>query len=229
MPPDLLLNIVIYGIPLLLAIPLHEAAHGWVAHRCGDPTAYLQGRVTFNPLKHIDPIGTVALPVMLILSGVPFVFGWAKPVPVNFRLLRRPRRDMMLVAVAGPALNLILAFLSALGMRFVAGYMAPGAENMPWWGEMLVFSLLLNTALAIFNLLPILPMDGGRILHGALPDSLARPYARTERWGMPFIFALFLLPPVIGMVFSQQWSVFNWILAPAVYAIADSLLFLVGL
>lgn len=133
------ISFLIYGLPLLLAIPLHEAAHGFVAHRCGDPTAYALGRVTFNPFKHIDPLGTVALPVLLILAHAPFVFGWAKPVPVNFANLRRLRRDMVLVAIAGPATNLLLALISAVVLRYAAYDLAADAATAPWWGDMLVF------------------------------------------------------------------------------------------
>lgn len=221
---------LIYGLPLLLAIPLHEAAHGFVAHRCGDPTAYRLGRVTFNPVKHIDPLGTIALPAMLIIAQAPFVFGWAKPVPVDFRNLRHLRRDMVLVAAAGPAVNLVLALLSAVALRYATYDLTFGdGEAAPWWVDMLVFSLMLNAALAVFNLLPLLPLDGGRILTGLLPPKLAIPYSRTEKYGMVALFAFLLLPPVLGSLVGQNWNLFALLLVPPIYAVADFMLTLVGL
>lgn len=222
--------LLIYGLPLLLAIPLHEAAHGFVAHRCGDATAYDLGRVTFNPFKHIDPLGTIVLPTLLILSHAPFVFGWAKPVPVNFRNLRHLRRDMILVAAAGPGVNLALALASAVILRYAAYDLTlGGAEAAPWWVDMLVFSLMLNVALAVFNMLPLLPLDGGRVLTGLLPPKLAIPYSRSERYGMVILIAFLLLPPLLGAVFNQEWNLFTMLLVPPIYAIADFILALVGL
>lgn len=221
-------SLLIYGLPLLLAIPLHEAAHGWVAHKLGDDTAYSLGRVTANPFKHVDPMGTVILPLLLIITKAPFVFGWAKPVPVNFRALNRPRRDMVLVAAAGPGVNFLLAFISAVGLRLSeAGQF--NVETAPWWVEMLVFSLMLNLALAIFNLIPLLPLDGGRILNGLLPPALAARHARTERFGMVLILVLFLAPPLLGSFFGRDWSLFAWILLPPVLEMAEFFLHLAGM
>lgn len=221
---------LIYGLPLLLAIPLHEAAHGFVAHRCGDPTAHNLGRVTFNPFRHIDPLGTVVLPALLIFTQAPFVFGWAKPVPVDFRRLRHLRRDMVLVAAAGPGINLLLAVVSAVVLRYAAYDLGLGSDAaMPWWVDMLVFSIMLNVALAVFNLLPILPLDGGRILTGLLPPALAAPYSRTERYGMVALFAFLLVPPMLGSILGQNWNLFAMLLVPPIYAVADFILALVGL
>lgn len=223
------ISFLIYGLPLLLAIPLHEAAHGFVAHRCGDPTAYALGRVTFNPFKHIDPLGTVALPVLLILAHAPFVFGWAKPVPVNFANLRRLRRDMVLVAIAGPATNLLLALISAVVLRYAAYDLAGDAENAPWWVSMLVFSIMLNVALAVFNMIPLLPLDGGRVLTGLLPPKLAIPYSRTEKYGFVILIAFLLLPPALGAIFNQDWNLFAMLLVPPIYAVVDFIFLLVGI
>lgn len=221
----------IYGLPLLLAIPLHEAAHGFVAHRCGDPTAYLQGRVTFNPFKHIDPMGTVALPVLLIMMKAPFVFGWAKPVPVDFRKLRHLRRDMVLVAVAGPATNLLLALASAMLLRVSMANvdMAVDAGDAPWYAQMLLFSLLINVTLAVFNMLPILPLDGGRVLTGLLPPKLAAPFARTEAFGFPLLIGLLLLLPLLGQMIGVNLSLFSAFLVPVIYGLVEAIAMLAGI
>jgi Zn-dependent protease len=144
-------------IPVIIAITFHEAAHGFVAHRLGDDTAWRLGRVSFNPLKHIDPFGTVLLPGMLLLLRAPFLFGYAKPVPVNFRALHSPRRDMVLVAAAGPAMNLVLAVLAALSFHIVGYLPGPSAQ---WVADNLANALILNVVLAVFNLFPLPPLDG---------------------------------------------------------------------
>jgi Zn-dependent protease len=171
----ILYEISIWAIPALIAISFHEASHGYVAHLLGDDTAWRLGRVSFNPLVHIDPFGTVVLPVMLLLLRAPFLFGYAKPVPVNFRALRYPRVGTILVAAAGPGMNLLLAAISALAFHIVGYLPAPGAQ---WMAANLRNALILNVILAIFNLLPIPPLDGGRILVGILPGVLARSMSR---------------------------------------------------
>ena len=188
-----LATIVLWAVPVVLAITLHEAAHGYVARRFGDQTAYMLGRVTLNPLKHIDPIGTIAVPGFLIalsvLTRAPlFIFGWAKPVPVNFGNLRHPKRDMFWVAGAGPGAN----FLMALGWAFLRQATAPGGLiDSDGLFEMAKAGVVVNLVLMALNLLPILPLDGGRIAQSLLPEPLAYRYSRLEPYG--FMVVIFLL------------------------------------
>ncbi len=182
-------------VPLVVAITFHEASHGYVARLFGDKTAWLAGRVTFNPLKHIDPFGTILLPALLMLLRAPFLFGYAKPVPVNFRALRNPKRDSIFVAAAGPAMNFALAILSALLFRLVS-FLPPAVEG--WTVDNLNNALLINVLLAVFNLLPIPPLDGGRILVGLLPEGPSRSLASLEPYGMLILLAALLVLPVLG-------------------------------
>lgn len=185
-------------IPLIFAIVFHEVAHGWVARALGDPTAARMGRLTLNPLRHVDPVGTVILPGILALTKAP-IFGWAKPVPVNFHRLNNPRRDMMLVAAAGPGSNLVLAAVGAvllgLMVRFGAGQEA-GPVDL-FIGANLNNFILINTFLALFNLLPIPPFDGSHIVEGLLPDDAARAYAKLRPYGLPLLFLLLLVIPYL--------------------------------
>jgi Zn-dependent protease len=182
-------------IPLIVAITFHEAAHGFVAYLFGDTTAWRQGRVSFNPLKHIDPFGTILLPALLMITHSPFLFGYAKPVPVNFRALRRPKLDSVFVAAAGPGMNLALAILSAALFHLV--WLAP-PEAADWIGENLNNALIINVLLAVFNLLPIPPLDGGRILVGLLPDGPSRALAALEPYGMIILLAALLILPALS-------------------------------
>jgi len=182
-------------LPVVLAVTLHEAAHGFVAYYFGDDTAWRQGRVSLNPLKHVDPFGTILMPAILLLLHAPFLFGYAKPVPVNFRALRNPRRDMVLVAVAGPATNIALATLAALLFHIVS-YSPPAAAS--WLAQNLKNALIINVVLAVFNMLPLPPLDGGRVAVGLLPNALAEPLARLEPFGIMILLAVLLLLPMLG-------------------------------
>jgi Zn-dependent protease len=195
-------------LPVLFAITLHEASHGYVAWRLGDDTAYRMGRVTFNPLKHVDPFGTVVLPVMLFIAGG-FLFGWAKPVPVNFGRLNRPRRDMVLVAAAGPASNLVLATVSAMGFHLL-----PFASEAlgAWLADALGKSILINLVLAVLNMLPLPPLDGGRVAVGLLPRALAVPLARLERWGLLILIGGLFLLPMLGRQIGLDLDLFHWLI-----------------
>jgi len=201
----------VWVLPTLAAIILHEVAHGVVAYRLGDPTAARAGRLTLNPIPHIDLFGTVLLPLVLIVSGAPFLFGWARPVPVNFGNLRQPRRDMVLVAFAGPATNLLLAAVSAMVLRVVTGIPLPSSAFALGLNEttltpialMARNGVLVNVVLAVFNMLPILPLDGGRVLAGLLPQPSARALGRLEPYGMLILMVLLMtnaLDRVVGPV-----------------------------
>ena len=167
-----LYTLSVWVLPLVIAITFHEAAHGFVAHRLGDNTAWQLGRVSFNPLKHIDPFGTLILPGILLLSHAPFLFGYAKPVPVNFRNLNHPRIDMVWVAIAGPATNILLALLAAFAFHGLG--LVPD-NTAQWVADNLKNALIINVILAVFNMLPIPPLDGGRVAVGLLPNVLAVP------------------------------------------------------
>ncbi|MGB5830535.1 MAG: site-2 protease family protein [Thiohalocapsa sp.] len=200
--PQTLLLILVVAIPVLFAITVHEAAHGWVANRRGDPTARMLGRVTFNPIKHIDPVGTILVPLGIFvisksLVGVPFLFGWAKPVPVDWRRLHDPRRDMALVALAGPTANLLMALawgLSVKVMALVILVVPIPASVLYIFVEMCVVGILINLFLMALNLFPLLPLDGGRILNALLPRQLALRFSRLEPYGILILLALLFLP-----------------------------------
>jgi Zn-dependent protease len=186
-------GIAIWALPVLFAVVLHEVAHGWVADKLGDDTARWMGRLTLNPLKHIDPVGTLLIPILLLVMQSPFLFGYAKPVPINWRKLRNPNRDMVLVALAGPLTNLALALLSTAVLMLAV--MMP--ESMLWFTKPLALmcqaSIIINLVLFIFNLLPLPPLDGGRVAVGLLPGPMAYQLSQLERYGFIIIMVLLVL------------------------------------
>jgi Zn-dependent protease len=223
---DVLYTVSTWALPVVLAVTLHEAAHGWVAWKLGDHTAYHRGRASFNPLRHVDPFGTVILPLLLFLSSAPFLFGYARPVPVNFRALRKPRRDMELVALAGPGINIALALLSAILLRALLAF---GGDGASWLIANLSNAMIINVVLAVFNMLPIPPLDGGRVAVGLLPRVLARPFARLERYGLFILVGLLLLLPWLGSKLGQDVNVMAWLVWKPVMLVLTAIGMVTGL
>jgi Zn-dependent protease len=213
---NILITILVYALPVVFAITLHEAAHGYVARRFGDSTAYMLGRVTLNPIKHIDILGTVVLPIVTLALS-PFMFGWAKPVPVNFNNLRRPKADMLWVAAAGPASNLVQLVIWALAAAVLARTIEPSGLAGGFWLAVADAGIKVNIMFALLNLLPVLPLDGGRIVTSILPERLSYAWQHTERFGMIILLVL-LFTGVIG-----------WVLNPLYRGMYNQTLNLIGL
>ena len=218
-------SVSVWVLPVVIAITFHEAAHGFVAHRLGDNTAWQLGRVSFNPLKHIDPFGTLLLPAILLLSNSPFLFGYAKPVPVNFRALRHPRLDMVWVALAGPATNIALALGAAAALHLL-GLVPENAAQ--WIFDNLKNALVINVVLAVFNMLPLPPLDGGRVAVGLLPNALAVPLSRLEPYGMLILIGLLILLPMLGTQLGLNLDVISSILRTVTGYVIQLLLVITG-
>ncbi|HLR13849.1 MAG TPA: site-2 protease family protein [Burkholderiaceae bacterium] len=191
---DLVQTITVYALPVLFGITIHEAAHGYVARHFGDPTAWQAGRISLNPIRHVDPVGTIAVPLFLLLTskllgGAGVLFGWAKPVPVNWNKLRNPKRDMLWVALAGPASNMLMAILWAMSASIL---FRMGMQNDDFWFRMAIAGIQINLILMALNMLPLPPLDGGRIVFSLLPDQMAAQYAKIEPYGLLILILLML-------------------------------------
>ena len=207
METNLVTEILMWIVPLALAIILHEVAHGWVALKFGDTTARDLGRLTLNPVPHVDPVGTVIVPGLLMVTGAPFLFGWAKPVPVLVHRLKNPRRDMIWVALAGPGANLLMAIFWALLGKLILSGMDPNSTSFLFLMGVVSKGIIINIVLMIFNLLPMLPLDGGRVVHGLLPREMGDKFAVTEQWGM-FIVVALLATGVLSKIISPPIQYF---------------------
>ncbi len=218
-------QVSVWIIPVLVAITFHEAAHGYVAWRLGDHTAKDLGRVSFSPIRHIELMGTIIVPLMLLIFRAPFLFGWARPVPVNFENLRKPGRDMVLVAAAGPVINLLLALISAILLHIAPFF---GDETGKWISNNLGNSILINLVLGVFNMLPIPPLDGGRVAVGLLPKVLGDQLARLERVGFLIVILLILVVPLVGNTLGLEWNPLVWLISTPVDVLFRFVMVLAG-
>lgn len=217
---NILYQVSVLAPAAILAITVHEVAHGYVASHFGDDTARREGRLTLNPLAHVDPIGTVLMPGVLLLLGLP-PFGYAKPVPVDFMALRSPKSDMVWVAAAGPAVNIAMAAIAALLFNIVPFL---SGDVQQWVADTLSFAVTINLVLAVFNMIPLPPLDGGRVAVGLLPIPLARPLARMERFGIFIVFGLLMIPFLINDLFGTNISFIGGVIWPVVEAIGNGIL-----
>ncbi|CCG40943.1 site-2 protease family protein [Magnetospirillum molischianum] len=221
---DVLSGIAVWALPVILAVTLHEAAHGYAARAMGDDTAERMGRISLNPLRHVDPFGTVILPAFLVIVGG-IMFGWAKPVPIDFSRLRPLRLGMIVVAAAGPAANILLAALAVVGFWMIPFVPDPAQV---WLFENLKNAIYINLLLAVFNMLPIPPLDGGRVLTGLLPWPLAVQLARLERFGILLVLGFLFLLPMLGNAVGIDLDLLGWLVDGPVRAIAKGLLGVLG-
>lgn len=226
---EFLYTVSVWVIPVVIAITFHEVAHGWVADKLGDDTARRLGRVNFNPLRHVDRFGTVILPGILILlksmGAGSFIFGYAKPVPVNFGRLKNPKRDMILVALAGPAMNILLALVAAI-LYHATPWFSPLLGE--WLAKNLRNMLWINVILAVFNMLPLPPLDGGRVMVGLLPRPLAYRFARIERFGMLILIGFLFILPWVGSMVGLHLNIFAWVMGPPISFVYDAIVTLTG-